>query len=116
MIGSQQLSMFPTFMFEEKKRVPSPVIFVDNRTEKIILTEQRTCDHTQKYMTLESNPYTIVEGIFENVDVKELTIRKISLINRREMSAFLMYEMADAPKNGWDEDLIRDVVKALEYD
>ena len=114
MIGTSQLSMFPTFMFEDKKRVKSPVMFVDNRTERIVRWEDRICDHTQKYVTLESNPYTIVEGIFENVDVKALTVRKISLENRLEMSAFLLYE--SAPEEGLDEDLVRDVLSALDYE
>ena len=55
------LSMFPTFMMAEKKRLKSPAIFVDNKTEKIIHQEEWITDHTQRFTALERNAYTIVE-------------------------------------------------------
>ena len=67
-------------------------------------------------MVLEKNRDTIVEGIFENMNVSELRIRVISLVIRRELSMFLLKNMKDQPKEEWDCDLFVDIFKMLDYE
>ena len=61
----------------------SPAIFIDNGKERKIHTEIKITDHTQRYTVLEREPYSIVEQIQEQENIQQLTIRKISLLDRR---------------------------------
>ncbi len=53
MFGTPSFSMFRTLDFEPGKAVPSPAYFVDNSKEEIIMEEQWTCCHLQKYRVFE---------------------------------------------------------------
>jgi hypothetical protein len=63
---------------------------------------------------LERKPYTIVEGCYENAKVETLKVRSLSLINRREMSAYLLFEMQDQPED-WELDLLSCTLSSLDY-
>ena len=115
MFGTPKLSMFPTFMMADKMRKESPAIFVDNRREKVVKQEMKITDHTQFYFELQRNPYTIVELIKEQVNIIKVDLRTISLVDRRELSVFLLNDMADQPESGW-EDVIPSILDRIEYE
>jgi len=114
--GTPSFSMFRTFFFDNKGTVESPAYFVSNCKEEIIRKEKWVCSHLQKYRVLENDKDIIVEGVFENKNVKQLALRKIRYCKRKELSTYLMFEMEEAPQEGWDCDLVSDVMKLMEYE
>ena len=57
-----------------------------------------------------------MEGVYENTDVTELTMRRIRYSKRKDLSTYLMFAMQDKPEEGWDSDLVADVMKQMDYE
>ena len=114
MIGTPMLSMFPTFDMGDRKRLKSPAIFVRNGREKIIYREEKITDHTQRYSTLEREPYTIVEQVQEQENIEQLTMRTIFMYDRREMTIWLLEKMLDQPDGGWS-DMLKFIIDRMDY-
>ena len=55
----------------------------------------------------------LAEGIYEANDVTEMSVRLFCLKQKKEMSLFLMKEMPNKPLEGWDFELIADVMKKI---
>ena len=108
--------MFRTFYFDQKGTVESPAFFILNQKEEKIKDEKWVCSYRQKYRVLENDKDVIIEGIFENKNVKDITMRTIKLCKRKELSTYLMFQMKEAPEEGWDSDLVRDAMNLMEYD
>jgi hypothetical protein len=60
-----------------------------------------------------------MEGIFENGNVSELSMRTITFVMREQVSVFLLLNMNILESGGtssWDDDLVNDVCRMLDYD
>ena len=57
---------------------------------------------------------TIIEGVFEDINILEMRVRTISLMKRRELSMFLLKNMKDQPKEDWDCDIFVDIFKMFD--
>ena len=64
--------MFRTFDFENGNPLETPVYYIENETEEIIATETWKCSYLHKYDFMGKN--TLIEGLYENADVEEVTI------------------------------------------
>ena len=53
--------------------------------------------------------------IKEQREVERIEVRTISLLDRRELSVYLLKEMDDQPDGGWD-DMIPDILDRIEYE
>lgn len=71
-------SMFRTFDFENGQPLETPVYYIDNKTEEIIASETWKCSYLHKYEFLGYEGDVLIEGMYENADVKEVKLMKKS--------------------------------------
>ena len=64
--------MFRTFDFENGAALETPVFYIDNEREEIVLEETWKCSYLHKYEMVGKN--TLAEGLYENADVEEATV------------------------------------------
>lgn len=103
--------MFRTFDFEQGKALSTPVHYVNNETEEIVASENWECSYLHKYEFPGYDGNMIVEGMYENADVEEVTIMSKKVMDPREISVHFLCELI--PKV--DEDLLYDVTKLIDY-
>ena len=65
---------------------------------------------------MERDRDTIIEGVYEDINILEMSVRIVSLMRRRELSMFLLRNMKEQPKEDWDCDILIDIFKMLDYD
>ena len=70
MIGD--FCMFRTFDFENGAALETPVFYIENESETVVDEHTWKCSYLHKYELVGKN--TIVEGMYENADVKEVTM------------------------------------------
>ena len=64
--------MFRTFDFENGRPLETPVFYIDNETEEIVLEETWKCSYIHKYEFVGKN--TLAEDLYENADVEATTV------------------------------------------
>ena len=67
-----EFSMFRTFDFENGAALETPVFYIDNETEEVVLEETWRRSHLHNYEFVGKN--TLVESLYEHADVEEVTV------------------------------------------
>jgi hypothetical protein len=66
--------MFRTFDFDNGQPLETPVFYINNESEEIIAQETWKCSYLHKYNFLGWESNSIIELMFENGDVDEVSI------------------------------------------
>ena len=103
--------MFRTFDFENGAALETPVYYVNNETEEIVAEETWKCSYLHKYEFPGYDGNMIVEALYENADVEEVTVMSKKVMDPKEISVHFLVETI--PKV--DEDLLYDVTKIIDY-
>ena len=70
-----EFCMFITFDFENGNALETPVYYIDNTKEEIVHQETWRCSYLHKYELPGFLPNGIAEGIYENGDVENATLK-----------------------------------------
>lgn len=69
------------------------------------------CSHLHKYHLPGFDGNLLVEGLYDNGDVKELTLEIKKIMDGKEISVYLLSETIEDV----DEDLLYDVTQMIDY-
>ena len=86
-------SMFRSFDFENGQALETPVYYINNATEEIIAQETWRCSYLYKYDFPGYDGNMIVEGIFENGNVEEVTVSSKKIMDPREIALHFLNEV-----------------------
>lgn len=85
--------MFRSFDFENGQPLETPVYYINNETEEIIAQESWKCSYLYKYDFPGTDGNMIVEGIYENGNVAEVTVNSKKVMDPKEISLHFLCEI-----------------------
>lgn len=103
--------MFRSFDFDNGQPLPTPVYYINNETEEIIATEEWKCSYLYKYDFPAYDGNSIVEGIYENGNVEEITVNTKKIMDPKEISVHFLLNTFE----NCDEDLMYYVTEIIDY-
>lgn len=103
--------MFRTFDFENGKTLETPVYYISNETEEIVAQDTWYCSHLNKYTLVGYDSNMIVDSMFENGNVKEITMKATKVMQPKEITVHFLNEIID----DCDDDLLYEVSKVIDY-
>ncbi len=101
--------VFHSFKHQAGKTLTSPVFYVNNETEQIVAEEHwdATC-YVNFYVPGFDNA-TVVEGFYENGDVKNIKVTTKKVMDPRQISLHFMLHLNE----DYDDDLLGDAIELL---
>ena len=103
--------MFRTFDFENGNPLETPVYYINNETEEIQAEETWHCTHLNKYTFVGYDGNMIVDSMFENGNVEEITIASRKVMQPKEITVHFLNEIIE----DCDDDLFYEVSKITDY-
>ena len=104
-------AMIRTVNYEKGRALSSPVFYIDNESERIIGEEEWVCSHLHKYHLPGYNGNLLLEGIYENGEVQQVTVETKSIMAGKEISLYLMTELLP----DFDDDLLYEAIAIIDY-
>ena len=103
------VSVFHTFRHEAGKTLTTPVYYVNNETEKVVAEETWEATCYVNFFVPGFDSGTVIEGFYENGDVKEVGVTTKKVMDPREISLHFMLHLNE----DFDDDLLSDAIELL---
>jgi hypothetical protein len=103
------VSVFHTFRHEAGKTLTTPVYYVNNETEQVVAEETWEATCYVNFFVPGFDSATVIEGFYENGDVKEVGVTTKKVMDPREISLHFMLHMNE----DFDDDLLSDAIDLL---
>jgi hypothetical protein len=103
------VSVFHTFRHEAGKTLTTPVFYVSNETEQEVAQETWEATCYVNFFVPGFDNGTVIEGFYENGDVKEVGVTVKKVMDPKEISLHFMLHLNE----DFDDDLLSDAIDLL---
>lgn len=94
--------MFRTFGFEGGKALETPVFYVSNESERVLVEEKWECSYLHKYEFPGYDGDMMIENLYENGDCEWFECIEKKFWNHKESMLHIMLQL----NSDFDEDLL----------
>lgn len=103
------VSVFHTFRHEAGKTLTTPVFYVNNETEQVVAQETWEATCYVNFFVPGFDSGTVIQGFYENGDVKEVGVTVKKVMDPKEISLHFMLHLNE----DFDDDLLSDAIDLL---